>query len=79
MGSNRDWDGTFESSKEANRSIEDLLLDTMDGNIIGKASDDGGLVKSYADGSWEMMGPSDGPKNHYHLGRDKDGNYYGHG
>ena len=79
MGSNRDWDGTFESSKEANRDIEDLLLDTMEGKEIGKASDDGGLIKSNSDGSWEMFGPSNGPKGHYHIGKDSDGNYYGHG
>lgn len=79
MSSNRSWDGTFETSKEANRDIEDILLDMMDGNEIGKASDDGGLIKSYADGSWEMFGPSNGPKDHYHFGRDADGNYFGHG
>ena len=78
MGSNRSWDGTFDSSREANRDIEDLILDTMDGNEIGRG-DDGGLIKANSDGSWEMFGPSDGPKSHYHLGRDSDGNYYGHG
>ena len=36
MGSNREWDGTFESSKEANRDIEDILLDAIDGKEIGK-------------------------------------------
>ena len=50
----------------------------MDGNEIGKGGD-GGLIKANADGSWEMFGPSDGPKGHYHLGKDADGNYYGHG
>ena len=79
MGSNREWDGTFESSKEANRDIKDLLLDTMEGKEIGEASDDKGLIKSNPDGSWEMFGPSDGPKGHYHIGKDSDGNYYGHG
>ena len=79
MGSSREWDGTYDSSKEADRSIEDLLLDTMSGNEIGKASDDGGLIKSNADGSWDMFGPSDGPKGHYHIGKDSDGNYFGHG
>ena len=78
MGSNRDWDGTFENSKEANRSIEEILLDMMEGNEIGK-SDDGGLIKANADGSYEMFGPSDGPKGHYHIGKDSNGNYYGHG
>lgn len=79
MGSSREWDGTFESSREANRDLEDILLDTMGGNEIGKASDDGGLIKSNADGSWDMFGPSDGPNGHYHIGKDSDGNYYGHG
>jgi hypothetical protein len=78
MGSGRSWDGSFEDSKEANRDIEDLILDVMDGNEIGEGSD-GGLIKANADGSWEMFGPSDGPKGHYHLGKDADGNYYGHG
>ena len=50
----------------------------MDGNEIGKGSD-GGLIKANADGSWEMFGPSDGPNNHYHLGKDSNGRYYGHG
>jgi hypothetical protein len=79
MGSNRSWDGTFDSSKEADRSVEEALLDIMEGNEIGKATDDGGLIKANADGSWEMFGPSDGPKGHYHIGMDKDGNYFGHG
>ncbi len=79
MGSNRDWDGTFESSREANRDIGDTLLDIMDGNEIGRASDDGGLIKSNADGSWDMFGPSDGPKGHYHIGMDADGKPFGHG
>lgn len=79
MGSNRSWDGTFDSSKEADRSVEEALLDIMEGNEIGKATDDGGLIKANADGSWDMFGPSDGPKGHYHFGRDKDGNYFGHG
>ena len=79
MGSNRSWDGTFDSSREADRSIEDLLLDTMAGNEIGRASDDGGLIKSNADGSWDMFGPSNGDKGHYHIGRDSNGNYFGHG
>ena len=78
MGSSREWDGSFETSKEANRSIEDLILDTMDGNEIGKG-DDGGLIKANADGSFDMFGPSNGPKGHYHIGKDKEGNYYGHG
>jgi hypothetical protein len=78
MGSSREWDGSFETSREANRDIEDILLDTMDGNEIGKGAD-GGLIKANADGSWEMFGPSDGPNGHYHLGKDSDGNYYGHG
>lgn len=78
MGSNREWDGTFESSKEANRDIEDILLDAIDGKEIGKG-DDGGLIKTNSDGSWEMFGPSDGPKGHYHGGKDSDGNVYGHG
>ena len=78
MGSNREWNGSFEDSKEANRSIEDLILDTMDGKEIGKA-EDGGLIKSNADGSFEMFGPSDGPKGHYHIGKDSDGNTFGHG
>lgn len=46
MGSNRSWDGTFDSSKEADRSVEEALLDIMEGNEIGKATDDGGLIKS---------------------------------
>ena len=70
----RDWNGSFEDSKEANREIEDQLLDIMDGNEIGEG-DDGGLIKANADGSWEMFGPSDGPKGHYHLGKDADGHY----
>lgn len=78
MGSSRSWDGSFEDSKEANRDIEEILLDTMAGNEIGKG-DDGGLIKANADGSFEMFGPSNGPKNHYHIGRDSNGNYYGHG
>ncbi len=78
MGSNREWNGSFESSREANREIEDLLLDTMEGKEIGRG-DDGGLIKSNPDGSWEMFGPSDGPNGHYHIGRDSDGNYFGHG
>jgi hypothetical protein len=78
MGSNRSWDGTFESSKEADRSVEELILDRMDGNEIGKG-DDGGLIKANADGSFDMFGPSDGPKGHYHIGKDANGNYFGHG
>ena len=78
MGSKREWDGTFDGSHEANRSIEDLILDTMDGNEIGKGSD-GGLIKANADVSWERFGPSNGPKGHDHIGKDSDGNYYGHG
>ena len=50
----------------------------MDGNYIGKG-DDGGLIKSYSDGSWEMFGPSNGPKGHYHGGVDSNGNTFGHG
>ena len=38
MGSSRSWDGTFDSSREANRDIEDLILDTMDGNEIGRTT-----------------------------------------
>ncbi len=79
MGSSRGWNGSFEDSKEANRDIEDILLDVMSGNEIGKASDDGGLIKANADGSFEMFGPSNGPKGHYHIGKDSNGNYYGHG
>lgn len=79
MGSNRSWDGKFDSSLEANRSIEDLILDVMDGNEIGKATDDGGLIKVNRDGSYDIFGPSNGPKGHYHLNKDKDGNYHGHG
>lgn len=79
MSSNRPWDGTLENSKEYDRSVEQALLDTMAGIEIGKASDDGGLIKSYGDGSFEIFGPSNGPKGHYHLGRDANGNYYGHG
>lgn len=78
MGSNRSWDGTFDSSREANRDIGDILLDTMDGNEIGRG-DDGGLIKSNRDGSFDIFGPSDSSKEHYHLGKDKDGNYFGHG
>ena len=78
MGSSREWDGSFENSKEANRDIEDILLDVMDGNCIGKG-DDGGLIKTYADGSWEMFGPSDGPSGHYHGGKDSSGRVFGHG
>lgn len=78
MSSSREWDGTYENSREANRDFDDIFLDALHGNEIGKG-DDGGLIKANADGSWEMFGPSDGPNGHYHLGRDKDGNYYGHG
>ena len=79
MGSNRDWDGRFDSSREANRDIEDILLDAMDGNEIGRAPDDDGLIKANADGSFDMFGPSDSSKGHYHLGRRSDGSYFGHG
>lgn len=78
MGSSRNWDGSFETSKEANRDLEDIFLDAMDGNYIGKG-DDGGLIKSYADGSWEIFGPSDGPNGHYHGGKNADGTTFGHG
>ena len=37
------------------------------------------MIKANADGSFDIFGPSDGPSGHYHLGRDKDGNYFGHG
>lgn len=78
MGSNREWDGSFERSREANREIEEILLDAIDGNEIGKG-DDGGLIKANADGSFDIFGPSNGPKGHYHIARDKNGNYGGHG
>ncbi|MDO4527047.1 MAG: hypothetical protein Q4B87_03085 [Candidatus Saccharibacteria bacterium] len=78
MSSSREWDGSYEKSREANRDFDDIFLDALYGNEIGKG-DDGGLIKANADGSWEMFGPSDGPNGHYHLGRDSDGNYYGHG
>lgn len=79
MGSSRSWDGTHEDSKEANRDIKDLILDTMSGNEIGKATDDGGLIKSYGDGGYELFGPSSSDKGHYHIGEDSKGNRYGHG
>lgn len=75
----REWNGSFEDSKEANRDLEDIFLDTLNGNEIGRAEDDGGLIKTNSDGSWELFGPSDGSRGHYHLGRDADGNFYGHG
>lgn len=79
MGSSRKWDGTFETSREANRDIEDIMLSAMSGDEIGKASDDGGLIKANADGSWEVFGPSDGSKGHYHLGVDANGKPFSHG
>ena len=79
MGSSRNWNGTHEDSIEANRDIDKILLDEMSGNEIGKASDDGGLIKANADGSWDMFGPSDGPKGHYHLGVDANGKPFSHG
>ncbi|MBR5621523.1 hypothetical protein IKW75_03540 [Candidatus Saccharibacteria bacterium] len=78
MGSNRDWDGTLENSKEYDRTVEEALLDIMAGNEIGEGSD-GGLIKANADGSCDIFGPSDGPKGHYHIGKDANGNWFGHG
>lgn len=79
MGSNRSWDGTFDTSKEADRSVEQALIDTINGVEIGKASDDGGLIKAYDDGSWEMFGPSDSEKGHWHIGTDSEGKGFSHG
>ena len=73
MGSNREWDGTFVTIH-----FEKGVPTAIDGKEIGKG-DDGGLIKTNSDGSWEMFGPSDGPKGHYHGGKDSDGNVYGHG
>lgn len=78
MGSSREWNGSFEDSKEANRDIEDILLDAMDGNEIARG-DDGGLLKSNSDGTTEAFGPSNGPKGHYHIIEDADGTIHGHG
>lgn len=70
------WDGRFETSKEYNASIEQRIKDNMEFEI-GKADDDGGLIKSYYGenetyGKWEMYGPSDSKDGHYHAD-EKDG------
>ena len=58
------WDGTYENTNESKQSLEDDLLDAMDGKFCYPTSD-GGTVRQ-TDSRIDVYGPSNSSKGHSH-------------
>ena len=70
------WDGTYESTKESNQSLESDLIDAMGGNFC-YPTPDGGTVRQ-TDTRIDVYGPSDSSKGHSHDWYNSDTNEVGH-
>ncbi len=69
------WDGTYETTKESKRSLEDDLLEAMDGNFC-YPTESGGTVRQ-TNTRIDVYGPSDSPKGHSHDWYDATTNDHG--
>lgn len=70
------WDGTYETTKESQQSLEQDLLDAMGGKFCYPTSD-GGTVRQ-TDTRIDVYGPSDSEKGHSHDWYNAETNTYGH-
>ena len=71
------WNGSYETSKEGQRSLEDDIYAAGKG-MYAYGSDDGVTVK-HTDDTINVYGPSDTSSNgHWHEGVTVDGRRYGH-
>ena len=58
------WDGSYESTKESQQSLEQDLLDAMTGKFCYPTSDHGTVRQT--DDRIDVYGPSDSSKGHSH-------------
>ena len=70
------WDGTYESTKESNQSLESDLIDAM-GVKFCYPTPDGGTVRQ-TDTRIDVYGPSDSSKGHSHDWYNSSTNEVGH-
>lgn len=70
------WDGTYETTKESKQSLEDDLLDAMEGKLC-YPTENGGTVRQ-TDERIDVYGPSNSSKGHSHDWYDRTTNTYGH-
>ena len=70
------WDGTYENTNESKQSLEDDLLDAMDGKFCYPTSD-GGTVRQ-TDSRIDVYGPSNSSKGHSHDWNNGKTNEHGH-
>lgn len=71
------WNGSYETSREGQQSLEDDIMDAGIGKFAYGTSD-GGTVKQ-TDNSINVYGPSNTSSNgHWHQGVTSSGDRYGH-
>ena len=70
------WDGRYENTKESEQSLEQDILDAMEGKFTYPTST-GGTVRE-TDTRIDVYGPSDSSKGHSHSWYDAETNSVGH-
>lgn len=70
------WDGTYETSREGQQSLEDDIMDAGCGKFTSETSD-GGTVRQ-TDTRIDVYAPSDSDKGHSHDWYNAKTGEYGH-
>lgn len=72
------WNGNYDDTHESKRSLEEDILEAMDGNYCYPTSDGGTVRIDEGKGKIDAYFPSDSERGHSHYWYDRNTNKTGH-